>query len=121
MKKWIPLNAIYFKSCISVIVINIFLLLLYYDKLCTRTVVNDKNNCVDIGILYETLDKEKVKSLSGFYGFYIRSVIKLVDSGDTQKKLVGKHWSIYQSFQELRSSKEHPSEEVINWLVLFTL
>lgn len=70
MKKWIPLNTIYYKSCISVIVINIFLLLLYYyDKLYTRTVVNGKNNCVDIGILYETLDKEKVKSLSGFYVF----------------------------------------------------
>lgn len=88
MKKWIPLNTIYYKSCISVIVINIFLLLLYYyDKLYTRTVVNGKNNCVDIEILYETLDKEKVKSLSGFC-LYIRSVIKLVDSGDTQKKLV---------------------------------
>lgn len=70
MKKWIPLNTIYYKSCISVIVINIFLLLLYYyDKLYTRTVVNGKNNYVDIGILYETLDKEKVKSLSGFYVF----------------------------------------------------
>ena len=28
-----------------------------------------KTICVDIGILYETLDKEKVKSLSGFYVF----------------------------------------------------
>ena len=43
-----------------------FLLLYYFDKLSTRTVFNGKNDCVDIGILYETSDKEKVRAFQGF-------------------------------------------------------
>ena len=36
---------------------DVFLLLLYYfEKLCTRTVFNGKNDCIDIGMLYEVLD-----------------------------------------------------------------
>ena len=69
---------------------DVFLLLLYYfEKLCTRTVFNGKNNCVDIGMLYEVLHKEKVKALPRFHSF--TGVIKPVNSGGFQKKLVGKH------------------------------
>ena len=48
---------------------DVFLLFLYYYKLCTKTVFNGKNNCVDIGILYEALEKEKVRVLPGFHAF----------------------------------------------------
>ena len=47
-----------------------FLLLLYYfEKLCTRTVFNGKNDCVHIGMLDEVLYKEKVRALPGFNAF----------------------------------------------------
>ena len=48
---------------------DVFLLFLYYfEKLCMRTVFNGKND-VDIGMLYEVLDKEKVRALPGFHTF----------------------------------------------------
>ena len=49
---------------------DVFLLLLYYfEKLCTRTVFNGKNDCVHIGMLDEVLYKEKVRALPGFNAF----------------------------------------------------
>ena len=81
-----PFQELYIDCCD----VDVFLLLLYYfEKLCTRTVFNGKNNCVDIGMLYEVLHKEKVKALPRFHSF--TGVIKPVNSGGFQKKLVGKH------------------------------
>ena len=60
-----PFQEVYIDFCDT----DVFLLLLYYDKLCMRTIFNDKNDCVDIGMLYKALDKEKVRALSGFYTF----------------------------------------------------
>ena len=75
-----PFQELYIDCCDT----DVFLILLYYfEKLCTRTVFNGKNDCVDTGMLYEVLDKEKVMSLLG--------VIKPVNSGGFQKKLVRKH------------------------------
>ena len=61
-----PFHELYIDCCDT----DVFLLLLYYfEKLCTRTVFNSKNDCVDIGMLYEVLDKEKVRALPGFHAF----------------------------------------------------
>ena len=65
---------------------DVFLLLLYYfEKICTRTVFNGKNDCIDIGMLYEVLD---------IFIFIISflGVIKPVNSRGFQKKLVGEHF-----------------------------
>ena len=49
-----PFQELYTDCCDT----DVFLLPLYYfEKLCTRTVFNGKNDCVDVGMLYEVLDK----------------------------------------------------------------
>ena len=103
---------------------DVFLLLLYYfEKLCTRTVFNGKNNCVDIGMLYEVLHKEKVKALPRFHSFTgCNQTGKFRGfSKETCWKTFIDSPEVVKSFQELGSSNEHPSKEVIHGLVLLVL
>ena len=59
-----PLQELYIDCCDT----DVFLLFLYYvEKLCTKIVFNGKNDCVDIGMLYEVLDK--VRALPGYHAF----------------------------------------------------
>ena len=102
-----------------------FLLLLYYfEKLCTRTVFNGKNDCVDIGMLYEVLDKEKVKALPRFHAFAgcdQTSKFKGFSKETCWKTFIDSPEVVVKSFQELGSSNEHPPKEVIHGPVLFVL
>ena len=98
-----------------------FLLLLYYfEKLCTRTVFNGKNDCVDIRMLYEVLDKKKVRALPGFHVF--TGCDQTGKFRGFSKEICGKTIRdspevVVKSFQELGSSNEYPSEEVIHGFV----
>ena len=115
-----PLQELYIDRCDE----DVFLLFLYYfEKLCTRIVFNDKNDCVDIGMLYEVLHKEKVKALPRFHAFTgcdqtgkFRGFSK-----ETCWKTFIDSPEVVKSFQELGSSNEHPSKEVIHGLVLLVL
>ena len=115
-----PFQELYIDSCDT----DVFLLLLYYfEKLCTRTVFNGKNNCVDIGMLYEVLHKEKVKALPRFHSFTgCNQTGKFRGfSKETCWKTFIDSPEVVKSFQELGSSNEHPSKEVIHGLVLLVL
>ena len=104
---------------------DVFLLLFYYfEKLCTRTVFNGKNDYIDIGMLYEVLDKKKLRALPGFHVF-----TGCDQSGKFKGFWKETGWKTYidslevvvKSFQELGSINEHPSEEVIYGRVLLVL
>ena len=116
-----PFQELYIDCCDT----DVFLLLLYYfEKLCTRTVFNGKNDCVDIGMLYEVLDKEKVRALPGFHAFTLcdQTVKFRGFSKETcWKTFIDSPEVVVKSFQELGSSNEHPSGKVIHGLALFVL
>ena len=74
-------------------------------------------------MLYEVLDKEKVRALPGFHAFTgcdqtgkFRGFSK-----ETCWKTFIDSPEVVKSFQELGSSNEHPSKEVIHGLVLLVL
>ena len=104
---------------------DVFLLLLYYfEKLCTRTVFNGKIDYVDIGMLYEVLDKKKVRALPGFHVFTgcdQSGKFKEFSKETCWKTYIDSLEVVVKSFQELGSINEHPSEEVIYGRVLFVL
>ena len=116
-----PFQELYIDCCDT----DVFLLLLYYfENLFTRIVFNGKNDCVDIGILYEVLDKEKVTALPGFHAFTGRDQtgkFRGFSQETCWKTFTDSPEVVVKSFQELGRSKEHPSEKQIHGLVLFVL
>ena len=116
-----PFQELYIDCCDT----DVFLLLLYYfEKLCTRTIFNGKNDCIDIGMLYEVLDKEKVKALPRFHAFTgcdQTGKFRGFSKETCWKTFIDSPEVVVKSFQELGRSNEHPSKEVIHELVLFVL
>ena len=115
-----PFQELYIDCCHT----DVFLLLLYYfEKLCTRTVFNGKNDCVDVRMLYEVLDKEKVRALPGFHAFTGRDQTGKFRGFSKEtgwKTFIDSPEVVVNSFQELGNSNEHPSE-VFHGLALFVL
>ena len=116
-----PFQELYIDCCDT----DVFLLLLhYFEKLCTRIVFNGKNDCVDIGMLYEVLDQEKVRALPEFHAFTgcdQTGKFRGFSKETCWKTFIDSPEVVVKSFQELGSSNEHPSEEVIHGLALFVL
>ena len=113
-----PFQELYIDCCDT----DVFLLLLYYSVFIT--VFNGKNDCVDIGLLYEVLDKEKVRALPGFHAFTgcdQNGKFRGFSKETCWKTFIDSPEVVVKSFQELGSSNEHPSEEVIHGLLLFVL
>ena len=104
---------------------DVFLLLFYYfEKLCTRTVFNGENDYIDIGMLYEVLDKKKLRALPGFHVFTgcdQSGKFKGFSKETCWKTYIDSLELVVKSFQELGSINEHPSEEVIYGRVLLVL
>ena len=103
-----PFQELYIDCCDT----GVFLLLLYYfGKLCTRTVFKCKNDCADIGMFYEVLDKEKIRALPGFHAFTGCDQIGKFRGFSKEtcwKTFIDSREVVGKSFQELCSSNEHP-------------